>query len=72
MFVDLWKPNFKGYTLFDLYSMDKKVLKSVYEEVKKYDDGDKSNPLREIFFSLLYPSINGQSPFDHAITKNSP
>lgn len=58
-----------------MLALEHKFLKLVYEEVKKLDPdeaSDEHNPWKSIYFSLIYPNGEFESPFDIAMKNNSP
>jgi len=52
-----------------MFAHNKKLIKFVYDEVKKFEGEPQENPWRCLFFEFIYPNSAGQSPFDMVIDK---
>ena len=54
--------------------MDSKFLKLFYDEIKKFDSEEmqEENPWKTLFFYMIYPNHNRESPFDLVMSENSP
>ena len=60
---------FNGSTIFHVFAMNKKVIKIVYDEVKKFEGDLHENPWRFLFFQLIYPNSYFLTPFDIVFDK---
>jgi hypothetical protein len=68
LFTNHLEPRFGDKTIFHLYATDKFFLQVILDEAKKTD----SKVLKEVFFQLIYPDDNMESPFDLAMKSQSP
>jgi hypothetical protein len=42
-------------------------LRIFFDEVKKFDSDEAENPWKNLFFHMIYPNLNKESPFDLAM-----
>src|SRR5687768_9331674 len=72
IFLEHFEPKYDGKTMLHLYALNSKMLSLIVEEIRKGENDDEPNKLKEILFSVVCPDNKGNSPFDIAIKNQSP
>ncbi len=70
--LDNFKPRYDGNSMFHRYATDQKFLKLIVDEIKKFDSEEVDNPWKNLYFHIIYPNKDKESPFDIAMIDQSP
>jgi hypothetical protein len=68
LYTEYLEPRFGDKTIFHQYATDVKFLQIILDEAKRTE----SKVLKHVFFQLVYPDDNMESPFDLAMKSLSP